>query len=100
MLRIPFMQVQRIRTDSGSVYDIDHLGMRIRRVHGRHGPADTQPQDGIWRRFSGLEGPEVGRSMIVYWAHDAATSGRETNFGFRTTEVLEIHEIELADEPA
>jgi hypothetical protein len=84
--------MQRVRTDSGSVYDVDHVGMRIRRVHGRHGPSDTQPQDGIWRHFVGLEGPEVGQTMVVYWATQG--SGTETNLGFRTTVVLEIEEFE------
>ncbi|MGH9089471.1 MAG: hypothetical protein ACRDYZ_15415 [Acidimicrobiales bacterium] len=83
----------RVRTESGSVYDVDQVGQRIRRVHGRHGPADTQPQDGIWRRFAGIEGPEPGRPMIVYWAKEAA-GARETDFGFRTTEVEAVQEVE------
>lgn len=83
----------RVRTESGSVYDVDHTLMRIRRVHGRHGPADTQPQDGIWRSFTGLEGPTAGESMVVYWANEAG-SARETNLGFRTTEVVEVVEVD------
>lgn len=83
----------RVRTESGSVYDVDRDGMRIRRAHGRHGPADTQPQDGIWRRFSGLEGPTVGQPMVVYWAAEVA-GARETNLGFRTTEVVAVAEVE------
>jgi len=88
----------RVRTESGSVYDVDHAGMRIRRVHGRHGPADTQPQDGIWRSFTGLEGPTAGKPMVVYWANEAG-SARETNLGFRTTEVVEVAEVEPDPEP-
>ncbi len=84
--------MQRVHTESGSVYDVDHVGMCIRRVHGRHGPADTQPQDGIWRRFIGLEGPEVGRPMVVYWATEVA-GATETSLGFRTTVVREIREV-------
>lgn len=83
----------RVRTESGSVYDVDRAGMRIRRVHGRHGPADTQPQDGIWRSFTGLEGPTAGEPMVVYWANEAG-SARETNLGFRTTEVVEVVEVD------
>lgn len=83
----------RVRTESGSVYDVDLDGQRIRRVHGRHGPADTQPQDGIWRRFAGIEGPEPGLPMVVYWAKEAASS-RETAFGFRTTAVEAVQEVE------
>jgi hypothetical protein len=89
------MQAERIRTESGSVYDIDHVGKRLRRVHGRHGPADTQPQDGIWREFQGLEGPRIGEAMVVYWAPSAASSAKETSLGFRTTEVTEVSNIEL-----
>jgi hypothetical protein len=92
--RLPRML--RVRTESGSVYDVDHAGMRIRRVHGRHGPADTQPQDGIWRRFSGVEGPTAGQVMVVYWAAEAA-GARETTLGFRTTVVTEVSEV--ATEP-
>ncbi len=76
------------------MYDVDLGGMRICRVHGRHGPADTQPQDGIWRRFGGLEGPVVGQAMVVYWATEAAAGARETNLGFRTTPVLEVTDVE------
>lgn len=90
--------VQRVRTESGSVYDVDREGMRIRRVHGRHGPADMQPQDGIWRRISGLEGPKAGESMVVYWATEV-TGPTETDFGFRTTMVTDVTEVEPDDAP-
>ncbi len=87
----------RVRTESGSVYDVDQIGMRIRRAHGRHGPADTQPQDGIWRSFTGLEGPTAGEPMVVYWATEAR-SARETNLGFRTTPVVEVVEVDQEPE--
>jgi len=92
--------MQRVTTESGSVYDVDHAGSRIRRVHGRHGPADTQPQDGIWRSFIGLEGPTAGQSMVVYWATEEAAGAQETNLGFRTTIVSEVSEIEPDPDPA
>lgn len=85
--------MQRVRTESGSVYDVDLEGMRIRRVHGRHGPTDTQPQDGIWRRIRGLVGPTTGESMVAYWATEAA-GATETDYGFRTTVVTEVIEID------
>jgi len=85
--------VLRVRTESGSVYDVDLQTSQIRRAHGRHGPADTQPQDGIWRRFNGIEGPEVGHPMVVYWAPEIA-GATATNLGFRTTVVREVREIE------
>ena len=89
------MRVVRVHTESGSVYDVDHVGKQIRRVHGRHGPADSQPQDGIWRQFLGLEGPVTGEPMVVYWAPSAASIARETNFGFRTTPVREVTEVDI-----
>lgn len=88
--------MQRVRTESGSVYDVDHEGKRIRRVHGRHGPADTQPQDGIWRSFVGLEGPIAGQPMVVYWATEVV-GAKVTNLGFRTTVVVEVGEIEAEE---
>ncbi len=91
--------MQRVRTESGSVYDVDLDGMRIRRVHGRHGPSDSQPQDGIWRRIRGLVGPTAGEPMIVYWATEAA-GATETDFGFRTTVVTEVSEVEPDPSPA
>ena len=92
------MQVSRIHTESGSVYDVDHEGKQIRRVHGRHGPADTQPQDGIWRSFAALEGPLVDAPMVVYWAPEAAAGAKETNLGFRSTVVRAVEVIELGPE--
>jgi hypothetical protein len=88
--------MQRVRTESGSVYDVDRRGMRIRRVHGRHGPADTQPQDGIWRRIAGIEGPVIGEPMVVYWAKEAP-GGRETDYGFRTSAVLDVTDTRDGD---
>lgn len=85
--------MQRVRTESGSVYDVDRRAMRIRRVHGLRGPADTQPQDGIWRKMAGIEGPVVGEAMVVYWAKEAA-GRRQTDYGFRTTAVVEVHQLE------
>ncbi len=86
-------RMMRVRTDSGSVYDVDQVGKRIRRVHGRLGPNDTRPQDGIWRNFVGLDGPEIGQTMVVYWSTQGA-GATETNLGFRTTAVLEITEFD------
>ena len=85
----------RVRTESGSVYDVDLEEGRIRRVHGRHGPTDMQPQDGIWRRFDGLEGPDPGQPMVVYWATEAAAGAKKTSLGFRTTIVLEVREVDV-----
>lgn len=76
------------------MYDVDLEASQIRRAHGRHGPADMQPQDGIWRRFSGIEGPEVGHPMVVYWAPEMAAA-TATNLGFRTTVVREVREIDI-----
>ncbi len=56
-----------------------------------------QPQDGIWRRFDGLEGPEPGQQMVVYWATEAAAGAKETSLGFRTTVVVEVREIDDPD---
>jgi hypothetical protein len=84
--------VLRVRTESGSVYDVDCDGKQIRRVHGRHGPADTQPQDGIWRRFIAIDGPVLGKAMVVYWATEVAAT-TETSLGFRTTAVREVQEV-------
>jgi hypothetical protein len=85
--------MQRVRTESGSVYDVDAERMRIRRVHGRHGPADSQPQDGIWRRIAGIEGPVVGHPMVVYWATEPV-GGRRTDYGFRTTTVVAVDALD------
>jgi hypothetical protein len=71
--------------------------MRIRRVHGQRGPSDVQPQDGIWRRMSGIEGPVVGEAMVVYWAKEAA-GNHQTDYGFRTTGVVEVNDETIPDD--
>ncbi len=91
--------MQRVRTESGSVYDVDGEAMQIRRVHGLHGPSDARPQDGIWRRMSGIEGPVVGEPMVVYWAKEAP-AGRDTDYGFRTSAVVQISELDAPAVPA
>lgn len=61
----------RVVTESGSRYEIDLDGKRIRRLSGNAPPTEHQGQDGEWRVFEDITGLVVGDCPIVLWALDA-----------------------------
>ena len=57
-----------VRTQSGSVYEIDDC--RVRRLSGERDPTPRQGPDGEWRTCMGISGPEVGWPMTFMWSVD------------------------------
>lgn len=59
----------RFRTISGSVYELDDLNKRIRRMSGAKDPTPRQGPDGEWKTYAHLlEAPQEGKSLVIVWA--------------------------------
>jgi hypothetical protein len=57
------------KTQSGSVYEVDHAQSRVRRLSGTHDPTNSQGADGEWRQYySALV--ELGYSAYFQWNKD------------------------------
>lgn len=89
---------KRIKTESGSVYELDLTGKRIRRLSGVAAPTARQGADGSWRAYDAIWPiePRVGRGMLISWADEsvgpAAAPG--TFPGTVTSNVAEITELD------
>jgi hypothetical protein len=77
-----------IKTITGSVYEIDTISKRIRRINGTHAPTSRQGNDGEWKVYASLtsldkyglfidwagDGKGTVTSMVTSHTHDELTS--------------------------
>lgn len=56
-------------TKSGSVYEVDVPGKRVRRLHGEQDPTPRQGKDGEWRAYAAMYWV-TGRCLVFDWAGD------------------------------
>jgi hypothetical protein len=61
------------KTESGSAYEVDAEGKRIRRLHGVLDPTSRQGTDGTWKTYEDLTDIEVGRPVLIMWFGSDAT---------------------------
>jgi len=54
------------KTESGSVYEVDHAKSRVRRISGTHAPTSSQGPDGEWREFH-IAFVELGYPAYFEW---------------------------------
>ena len=82
----------KFRTYTGSVYEVDQQGKRIRRLTGKNEPTSRQGKDNEWRAYNDLI-LNVGRSAWIFWDPkttpllDGSLGGSPTTV---TSEVIEI----------
>ena len=57
-------------TVSGSVYEIDTLGRRIRRLEGSHEPTPRQGEDGEWREYQSISEVDEGKAVLIVWRYE------------------------------
>lgn len=86
-----------IRTESGSLYEIDAPGARIRRLRGiTPGTPGTARfgNDGDWRATAEVSPVRVGLPLLIVWAADdrgpAARPGHLP--GTQTSRVMEVYQ--------
>jgi hypothetical protein len=65
----PPRTVLQFRTESGSLYQVDLAGRRIRRLAGHHEPTARQGEDGHWRAYVELlpSEPQSGAPLLIVW---------------------------------
>ena len=56
----------KFRTYTGSVYEVDQQGKRIRRLTGKNEPTSRQGKDNEWRDYRELI-LTVGKSAWIFW---------------------------------
>jgi len=62
----------KVKTESGSVYEIDTDGKRFRRLSGERPPTARQGADGSWRGYARIDPSQlqVGLPIFIMWAVD------------------------------
>lgn len=60
-----------VHTESGSVYELDQAGWRVRRRAGTHAPTARQGADGTWRVLAERCVPVVGEPLLFVWSRAA-----------------------------
>lgn len=84
-----------IRTETGSLYEIDAAGERIRRLHGK-APATARTArtapDGEWRSGT-ASNPTIGRPLLIVWADEKVGPPAAPGAipGTMTSRVVEIY---------
>lgn len=61
--------VMIIRTESGSIYEVDRKNKRVRRMTGEKNPTPKMGKDGEWKVYAELQPnpPEVGVPLLIIW---------------------------------
>jgi hypothetical protein len=87
---------KRIKTESGSVYELDHTQKRVRRLSGVRAPTARQHADGLWRTYDMIGRVRIGGSLLICWADEsvgpAAAPGAFP--GTVTSPVVEVTELD------
>lgn len=60
------MNETRIRTETGSVYEIDHENKRARRFSASGSGASVRATE-EWRAFEHVNEPEIGGQLVIVW---------------------------------
>lgn len=82
----------KIKTESGSIYELDLLEKRFRRVSGEGSPTLRLGSDGEWRNYLAVTFPRVGDRVWVTWGHTEHASQCTT-----TSPVAEITDMSESD---
>lgn len=76
------------RTESGSVYEVDDLGTRVRRVEGLGDPTPRVGSDGEWRACESVY-VKLGRPAFILWAV-VEVDGQRVERATETSRVVEV----------
>jgi len=60
-----------IKTQSGSLYEIDEEQKQVRRLHGNKEATKLQG-DNTWKKYAYLSEVKIGQSLFIIWADKAA----------------------------
>lgn len=61
--------VMVLRTESGSIYEVDRKNRRVRRLTGERNPTPKVGKDGEWKAYADIQPnpPEVGVPLLIVW---------------------------------
>lgn len=62
-------------TETGSLYELDLEGKRVRRLIGVADPTPRQGKDGEWRYFESCSAIKIGREAYFIWQVDPTEDG-------------------------
>lgn len=68
-------RVFRINTATGSVYELNTITSKIRRVKGEHPPTPNQGPDGEWKEYEEFFGM-LGMEGLIVWSSADKTATR------------------------
>lgn len=60
----------RFETESGSVYEVDILERRVRRLTGLNAPTPRVGKDGEWKTFTLVSSITPGAPVLFVWRFD------------------------------
>lgn len=60
----------KFKTATCSIYEVDMVNKRIRRLHGVNNPTDRQGEDGIWKQFEEITAIEPNKSVVIVWSRN------------------------------
>ena len=69
LVNINDQPVMILRTESGSIYEVDRKNKRVRRMTGEKNPTPKMGKDGEWKAYADLQPnpPEVGLPLLIVW---------------------------------
>ena len=59
-----------IKTESGSLYEIDEENKKIRRIYGTLVPTSRFKTDGEWVKYESINNIRLHHSLVIIWALD------------------------------
>lgn len=81
----------RFRTETGSVYELDWQGNRIRRLAGTHAATPAQGADGEWVTYRACSLPVRGQYVSIVW-RDGERAAPAT-ITSAVTSIEQVHEL-------
>ena len=87
-------------TESGSVYQVDPIQSRVRRLEGNASPLPRQGKDGEWKEYWTISEIEVGLPVCIIWDPDKnpllAGSPSSAWPATNTSRVIKVEESSVA----
>lgn len=86
------MPVVVYKTESGSTYEVDYDGKRVRRMSGTKEPTERQGKDGEWKVYEDIIRPTIGHRLAFVWTSESVEDGLTVYRTTFTTPVTHINE--------
>jgi hypothetical protein len=79
-----------VKTQTGSLYEIDEDNKQVRRLHGTKQATKLQG-DNEWKKYAFIADAEVGQSLLIIWADKAEGYAVPTTI---TSPITEINPVQ------